>query len=412
MEERTFYDMTGAKNIFSYITRKDKLLETANALDYLQKSTGVFNHNGNLEKDEVDKMKARVKKNKSNIWHGFISLNEENSPKINTPEKCIALIKSTFKSFFKEAHIPEKNIDLMCSLHLDRPKHLHIHFIFWEKEPMYKDSKGGLKYRSKGVIDKIAIDNMFVRSGMFVSGGKEKLYKTRDSAISELRGMTAVNVIMTGNDEIKKEIISLAKSLSKTGRLSYGSSDMESYRGRVDKIVKMLLDSNGKARIADKRFYLALAAKERTIKNICGKPYAFSDKNVSNEDMAKDFVGSDSEKKYHYNIDYKNIKIIAEIEADYKRRQGNLVLSLAKFIKPEFYDSKKKRYKVNDKNLKRSKGIADKKVNRLFEQFISSLGRESELLERSYINRIREIEDEIKRERESENGAEGFSKEE
>ena len=38
--------------------------------------------------------------------------------------------------------------------------------------------------------------------------------------------------------------------------------------------------------------------------------------------------------KYHNKIDEKNIRVIDEIEADYKRRQGNLVLKLAMFIMP------------------------------------------------------------------------------
>lgn len=187
-EARAFYDMTGTKNVYRYITTEGKRAgKGANVLDYLQKNTGVFNGSGMLSEEEVKKMQERVKENKGNIWHGFISLSEADSPKIDTPEKCIALVKNTFNSFFKDAKFHPDNIDLMCALHLDRPHHLHIHFVFWEKAPRYRGKDGALQYRSKGRIDKGAIDGMFVRLGLFISERKDRLYKGRAEAIKELR---------------------------------------------------------------------------------------------------------------------------------------------------------------------------------------------------------------------------------
>ena len=103
---------------------------------------------------------------------------------------------------------------------------------------------------------------------------------------------------------------------------------MEPYRARVDKIVQMLLLTDRRARMADRRFHRALAGREREIANICGQPFAYSNKNVSPEKMESDLP------KYHNVIDGQHIHIVEEIEADYKRRQGNLVLKLAKFINP------------------------------------------------------------------------------
>lgn len=90
---------------------------------------------GMLSKDDVNDMKFRVKDGEKNIWHGFISFDENNSQKIDSPDRCIALIKKTFRPFFIDAGFDPDNMDLMCSLHLDRPTHLHIHYCFWEKEP-------------------------------------------------------------------------------------------------------------------------------------------------------------------------------------------------------------------------------------------------------------------------------------
>ena len=78
-----------------------------------------------------------------------------------------------------------------------------------------------------------------------------------------MRAATNIRRPMTGNEEVKREIIALAKSLPNAGRLAYASKDMEPFRRRVDKIVKLLLDNNLKARKAGRRFYAALAERKR-----------------------------------------------------------------------------------------------------------------------------------------------------
>ncbi len=398
--ERAFYNMTGAENVLKYITTEGKRVGKATALEYLQKNTGVFNQNGMISEEEVLAMKGRARENRGNIWHGFISFNEQESVKINTPEKCIRLVKTVFPSFFQEAHMNVKNIDLMCALHLDRPHHLHIHFVFWEKEAKIKGKSGTLQYRAKGKIGKTAIDNMFVRLGLFVDENKEELYEMRDEAIKRLRGMTAVKTAMTSTAEIKAEILSLSKDLPKMGRISYGSKEMESFRGRVDNIVKMMLDYDGRARAANVKFYTALEEKRKVIENICGKEYAFADKIAKPEKIEKKLP------KYHYKIDERHIKIIEKIEEDYRRRQGNLILNLAKFIKPEYYERKKgKKYKTNDNKLKRSLVISARNVKNRFDKFFLLFGRDMEdLFERDFSHRLQEIEKEIERERAKQNG--------
>lgn len=398
-EERAFFDMSGTKNIYRYITQKKKRLgEGKNVLDYFQKNTGVFNGRGMLSEKEIEAMKKRVRDGEKNIWHGYISLSKEDSPKIDTPEKCIALIRSTFASFLKDMKFNPDNIDLMCALHKDRPHHLHIHFEFWEKEPKYKGKDGKMEYRRKGKVDKSAIDAMFVRLGLAVSERRDTLYKNRDAAIQELRQATQVRNSMYGEEKLKDEIIALAKALPKTGRIAYASKDMEPYRERVDKIVKLLLDGNAKARKADRRFYEALEGRRREIENICGRPFVFSDKNTPMDKLEAALP------QYHNAIDGKNIRIIEEIEADYKRRQGNLVLKLAKFIKPELFERKAgRKYKSNDTRMKTRLTISRRKVGRALDKFFGSFGTESENLEREFTNRLREIEEEIERERDKQN---------
>ena len=374
--------MTGGENVYKYITTEGKVAGKKTGkitvLEYLQKSTGVFNGGGLLSEEKVAEMKERLKNNKGNIWHGFVSLNKEQSYKIDTPEKCIGMIKATFGQFFQDAKLDKKNIDLMCALHLDRPDHLHFHFVFWEKEPKYKGKDGTLTYRRKGKIEKTAIDNLFVRLGMYVDDGRDRLYKSRVEAIRALRGMTAIKRVMVSKDEIKQKIISLAKDLPKTGRLTYGSKDMTAYKGRVDNIVAMLIGYDGQARKAHLKFMRELKRKEMLIKSICGKNFAVTESKLT---------------------------ILRDIEADYKRRQGNLVLNLAKAIKPELCEKPKyKKLKPNDKKYKRRRAIATYNVRSLFNKFLRSFADDSELLERDFSHRLQDIEKEMEEERKRENG--------
>ena len=392
--------MTGEKNIFDYITTEGKRTGKRTALEYLQKNTGVFNEKGMIPQEQVDEMKARLKENKGHIWHGFISINEEQSYKIDTPEKCIELIKRTFPQFLADAKFHKDNVDLMCALHLDRPNHLHIHFVFWEKEPKYKGKDGKPRYRRLGKIDKKSLDNMFVRLGLFLNDSKDKIYKSRDHSLKLLKEALGARAVMLGDEQIKKEIIALARDLPKTGRVTYGSKDMEKFRPRIDRIVQLLLNANPKAMKANRKFCLAVEDRELEVKNNCGQPTAYSNKNVKPQEMESDLP------KYHNEIDEKKIHIIEDLKADYKRRQGNLVLNLCKFIKPELFERKCK-HKANDTKLKRAIHISERNVNRACKKFFNSLGGESELLERGFSRRLQEIEEEIERERKKNQSSSG-----
>ena len=90
--------MSGEDNHYKYITTEGKIYgeeaKRFTMLEYLQKSTGVFNQNGMLKKREVKAMKKRMQTGEKR--HAFISFNKENSNKIDDPEKCIALVKQVF----------------------------------------------------------------------------------------------------------------------------------------------------------------------------------------------------------------------------------------------------------------------------------------------------------------------------
>ena len=379
--ERPYYEMRdGGNNIYKYMTTDRKLngenskSDMRDMIVYFEKSTGVFNGDGFISQQELKAIQERAKANKI-LWHGFISLNEEMSRKIDMPEKCMRLIKRTFGEFFRDMGLDPKNIDLICSLHKDKPHHLHIHFWFAEKEPKCKYRKRELEYRHKGKIEKAVIDRMHIRLNAFIDERTDKFYRTRDEALRELKKMTHLRSIVSEED-VRKELIALAKAIPKDASFFYNKKDMLPHREQIDKTVNRLLLYDKRARKADKMFYERLAGIQRKIDDLC-EPIKSGN---------------------HYAIEAQNITLIRELEEDYKRRQGNIVLRAVEYIKPEIYE-RKFRNKVNDNSLKRKLAISRYKVGKLIGSFLSSFGEESEYLSRDYTDRLKEIEDEMEAER-------------
>lgn len=251
--ERPYYEMSdGGNNIYKYMTADRKLngenskSEMRDMISYFEKSTGVFNGDGFISQEELKEIQERAKADKI-LWHGFISLNEEMSRKIDMPEKCMRLVKRTFGEFFRDMGLDPKNMDLICSLHKDRPHHLHIHFWFAEKEPKCKYRKRELEYRHKGKIEKAVIDRMHVRLNAFIDERTDKTYMTRNEALRELKRITFPKSIVS-EYEVRKELIALAKTIPKDASFFYSKKDMLPYREHIDKTVNQLMLFDKRAR--------------------------------------------------------------------------------------------------------------------------------------------------------------------
>lgn len=396
-KERAFFDMSGAENIYNYMTREGKIYgeesKRLTILEYLQKSTGVFNQNGMLSKDEVADMKFRVKNGKKNIWHGFISFDEQNSEKIDSPDRCISLIRKTFRPFFKDAGFDHDNMDLMCSLHLDRPTHLHIHYVFWEKEPNVKNKRAtGYVYRKKGKIGFDAIANMTERLNAFALD--DKLIKKRnevEAAIWHRKDFSKAH----RTDIAMRHMRRLEKLLPKDISWNYGSKDMLPYRSQIDDVVETLLFTDDKLYNLDFEFKQELDLTETALKGVMGKVYK--------EKLQRDMVFTEYMTDAAEVAGMKNIKTIERLKWDYKRRLGNIVLRKVKYIRENSYryDTKKK-HKTNDKYLKREITIAERKIKGNLTGFFSSLLQLFQPEISAYSNRLKEIEKEIQADHERE----------
>ena len=396
-KERAFFTMAGdGDTIYRYMTREGKIcgehLKQLTVLEYLQKSTGVFNGDGMISKDELADMKFRAKSGEKNIWHGFISFDEEHSEKIDTPEKCIELVRRTFRPFFKEAELDPDNVDLMCSLHLDRPTHLHIHYVFWEKEPKIKNQRAaGYKYRAKGKIKFDAIAEMTERLNAIAIS--DELLAARDEAERQFTYSTDV-MIAYRHDRAARELRKLAKELPDDCVWRYGNAAMKPYRERIDEVVLKVLVSDIKVYDKYWEFEKLLDKKKKELAGIMGKYYKEKLK-VDNNYMNDPLGGG--------NIKLKEINTIERLQWDYHRRLGDIVLNQAVHIRKNSYTySKRFKHKANDRRLRRNILFSERKIGKGIESFLSSLAYLFSEKTYGYHSRLREIEEEMKADREKE----------
>jgi len=396
--ERAFFDMSGENNIYKYMTTEGKVYgEEATKytmLQYLQKSTGVFNQDGMLSKAEVKEIKQRARDGEKNLWHGFISFNKEDSKIIDTPEKCIALVKKTFNQFYKDADFEPYNMDLICALHLDRPEHLHIHYLFFEKEPKVKNKRAaGYIYRKKGKISFDAIEKMTERLNDYTLD--DELEAKRQAVIDSLLKDEAYSQAHI-KDAVKKWLKELVEELPKDKPLWYASKEMEPYRYTVDLIANFVIETNPEASKANEAFKQELKQKQERLQEKMGGWYKAQAE--SELDRVQKLKGYEE-----VVVSNKSLHTVEALEFDYRRRIGNIVLRHVRELQKETFErGKRTHYKTNDKRLKCGIRISERKIKRLNDKFFSAVIDTFLPETRSYHNRLHEIEEELEEKKKQE----------
>ena len=106
-------------------------------------------------------------------------------------------------------------------------------------------------------------------------------------------------------------------------------------------------------------------------------------------------------------VDYQGLRTvhtIKQLEWDYRRRLGNIVLKKVREIQRETYKrNPRRKYKTNDKNLKHRLAISSRKVRGIMDGLFGSVAELFSPETTNYRNRLREIEEEMQEEFEQEN---------
>ena len=164
-------------DVVSYVTRPDAInniekSQIENILDIEQKSsyqssdifeyanarpgsTGAFNEFGDISNSEV---KEKLRNTQSNIWSGVLSFTESyGNLYCNNKKQAQELINHSLKKLFNSQGLSPDNVEYFCALHTNTDN-AHIHFIYWEKEPLKLKANGDRTY-SNFMVPKKAIND-------------------------------------------------------------------------------------------------------------------------------------------------------------------------------------------------------------------------------------------------------------
>ena len=203
-----FYRCTKGYNVISYLTRKGAIdnlnsdvkhmiqaLESdatfnsseqeIDMVNYAQNrpgSTGLFDAKGDIPLETIKALRENLKQTKSNIWSGVLSFTQEYGNKAcNKREDAINIIKNTIQKLFTAQGLKSENMNYYCAYHTNTT-HPHIHFVYWEKNPLNLDSKGVAKYSYSKFDELKKATNVFKSSVLKYceSLGKLEDYSQRD----------------------------------------------------------------------------------------------------------------------------------------------------------------------------------------------------------------------------------------
>lgn len=204
-----------------------------------ENGTGVWGKNGELDGEELERVKNIFKNTKGNIWHGIISPTKElGDVQLDSKEKAMEFTSACFTRFISSTHLDYDNVEWFCGWHDDSESGIkHIQFAFCEKAP-HTTAKGEKAYTQKGAIRKTALADALISFEEYFSGKRNDVHIARDDIMKKFK--------LVGPREIKKELanelLNLARVLPKVqGRAGYRHKEYEPYRKSIDKIADKMI---------------------------------------------------------------------------------------------------------------------------------------------------------------------------
>ncbi|MCL2369691.1 MAG: relaxase MobL [Firmicutes bacterium] len=248
-EKRKFYSCRGKSNYVSYVNDGSK-----QKIDYVsytgnkEKSHGVYDSDGQLDKEQQTELRKKLRASKSVIWHGVISFTTEFGNKYMTDNAdALRLMNKELPKLFKSAGLKAENITWYAGLH-ENTFNKHIHFSFFENEPLrYTARKNNEPQFSNGLINKNILTRFKINIERCLTDITGELKLAR-------KGVTSIakNVLFsTGNMKrnltaIQEKMLKLVTLLPAEGHLSYASENMTALRPRINCITDLLIKSDKK----------------------------------------------------------------------------------------------------------------------------------------------------------------------
>ena len=210
-------------------------------MDDNDKSSGVFDSNGLLSKQDIKALRKMLRETKSCIWDMVISFEELfGKEHLFHYEQAIGLLNNILPKFFKSANLNPKNIIWYAGLH-ENTDNRHIHISFFEKEPtFYNHRKKEYKYH-RGKIPITAVKELKLNAENYFNSPMEELKIKRKKLVESLKLELADKSFDKFESSLKWHLKGLFEEIPKEGRTSYDSENMKPFKERIDNIITLIL---------------------------------------------------------------------------------------------------------------------------------------------------------------------------
>ena len=246
----THRDFVSCQDSYSYLNYVHTGASENVSSDYEQyiankeKSFGAFNQDGLLNDEQKLDLRHELQTTQSVIWDMIISFREDFGDEYcRDYDQAYKFLKKELPKFFNKAGLYSDNIVWYAGLH-ENTENKHIHISFFEKEPLYFDNGGKLKYHSGTISKQLLIDTKFTFEKALTKPTAQILKARKDMLYS-------YNALMSRTDmarKLKRLLLNLYTILPKDGRHSYDSENMLRVKKDVDGVTEFILNKNTQTR--------------------------------------------------------------------------------------------------------------------------------------------------------------------
>ena len=243
-------DFVSCQNSYSYLNYVHTGASENVSSDYEQyiankeKSFGAFNQDGLLNDEQKLDLRHQLQTTQSVIWDMIISFRENFGDEYcRDYDQAYKFLKKELPKFFNRAGLYSDNIVWYAGLH-ENTENKHIHISFFEKEPLYFDNGGKLKYHSGTISKDLLIATKFTFEKALTKPTAQILKARKDMLYS-------YNALMSRTDmarKLKRLLLNLYTILPKDGRHSYDSENMLRVKKDVDGVTEFILTKNTQTR--------------------------------------------------------------------------------------------------------------------------------------------------------------------
>lgn len=271
IRQRNFYSCNdeNSNDYVKYVSTGTK--QKLNYVEYSgdeEKSCGIFDSTGILDKQQIKDLRKGLRNTKSVIWHGVISFQEDfGNLYCDNNEKAISFMRNFMPKFLKRCGLKPENVVWYAGLH-ENTDNKHIHISFYEKEAIrLRNGHSELCFSLPKLKQEALVWGKIVAEKDLTNISND-IVKLRDPFVDNTKEILKQIEYERASEEYRL-IIDLMKEIKQSGRMQYGSENMKPHREKIDTITSIIIKSNNELLNQYNELLKTCYRVDRQIKSIC-----------------------------------------------------------------------------------------------------------------------------------------------